>query len=144
MPEVLCPGESWDACWGAGGASTTSTRGDVVLSWPTGGGHGRSFITLISTAGRQKNREREGTERAKSKRKKEEAEKNDAWTEKQTMERADRQKIPKERTRGKEEEKGGREEKEKRKIVNEWKKVSRSVQTRLGEGHKSTMLEKRT
>lgn len=45
----VCPGEGWRAGW-EGDSSSSSSRGEVLLSWPTGGGHGRSLITLISTA----------------------------------------------------------------------------------------------
>lgn len=45
--QPVCPGDGW-AVWE--GDSSSSARGGLVLSWPTGGGHGRSLITLISTA----------------------------------------------------------------------------------------------
>lgn len=45
--QLVCPGEGWAVCEGD---SSPSTRGGLVLSCPTGGGHGRSLITLISTA----------------------------------------------------------------------------------------------
>lgn len=45
--QLVCPGRGW-VVWD--GDSSSSTTGGLVLSWPTGGGHGRSLITLISTA----------------------------------------------------------------------------------------------
>lgn len=48
---ALSPGED--------GASTASIIGGLVLSCPTGGGHGRSFMTLISTAESQTEPEKE-------------------------------------------------------------------------------------
>ena len=45
--QLVCPGEGWAVWEGDSGSSTT---GGLVLSCPTGGGHGRSLITLISTA----------------------------------------------------------------------------------------------
>lgn len=45
--QPVCPGDGWAV---GEGDSSSSARGGLVLSWPTGGGHGRSLITLISTA----------------------------------------------------------------------------------------------
>lgn len=56
---------------GSEGASPPSSVGGLLLSWPTGGGQGRSLITLISTEDRQHPHRRQAARREKKQREKE-------------------------------------------------------------------------